>query len=699
MTDQPIQSNLQEFKFSNGNKARLVIADAEAKDHDLINQLGIGERKAVFIVAGSAATLKAEVRPRLKALFSRGVAKAAAEMGAVIITGGTHCGVMEQIGLGVADQESPPTLIGVTPRGKAIYPGVINADEDAFDLDPNHSHFVLADCDAWGCETRRMFSLAKALAESKEDDPQNHIPVILILAGGKVGSISANEVLLAVRNNFSVVVINGSGELSDELVKLVRKPPETIENPELAEIVEDGKIFPYNLSDSPAGMRRQLGQLARENELLRDAWRRFAVYDQQSMNYQGKFDNRLVWMLRLGVIITFLVVLNTALPVKDWLPWYFNFLTDTAPGSIGNDPGDISPKLVALVSAENNSVSAVIDWLVRTLIIALPIVSAALLSISNRLAHGQKFILLRYGAEAIRRAIYIYRTRPFQFSQSEEEQAEGATPTDEQKNIATREQTLERTVASITRELMQTQVNQSSLPSYRDMVPPKAAVADGDDGFSFLTPERYLELRIDHQIEYYRKRTIKYEKQLSNSQVLVIAFGALGTFLAAVELELWVAVTTALVAAISSYLQYRTTENTLVQYNQTANTLQNIKAWWMALPPGDQANKLNVNKLVTTTETVLASEQTGWMQQMQDALAGLREEEAAKSTKKQPPGGGPVLAAPPAGETQPEEPAGGAEEEVTISEGEAEIPPAEDQPADVLPPEEPVADEPPADES
>ena len=48
----------------------------------------------------------------------------------------------------------------------------------------------------------------------------------------------------------------------------------------------------------------------------------------------------------------------------------------------------------------------------------------------------------------------------------------------------------------------------------------------------------------------------------------------------------------------------------------------------MALPDDEQKDRKKVNTLVDFTETILATESTGWVQQMQNALAKLREGEA-----------------------------------------------------------------------
>jgi hypothetical protein len=92
--------------------------------------------------------------------------------------------------------------------------------------------------------------------------------------------------------------------------------------------------------------------------------------------------------------------------------------------------------------------------------------------------------------------------------------------------------------------------------------------------------------------------------------------------------QVWIALTTALTAAYATFLQYRQTSETLLRYNQTRTDLKNVRDWWYALTPVEKLDLENVRKLVSVTEKLLASEQTGWVQEMQDTLAELREQQA-----------------------------------------------------------------------
>ena len=100
--------------------------------------------------------------------------------------------------------------------------------------------------------------------------------------------------------------------------------------------------------------------------------------------------------------------------------------------------------------------------------------------------------------------------------------------------------------------------------------------------------------------------------------------------MAAIGLELWIALTTALVTAFTTYLEYQQIENTLIKYNQGATDLANVRAWWLALSAEEQALQKNIDKLVAYTERIIKNEHAGWVQEMQDALANLRSEQSGE---------------------------------------------------------------------
>jgi hypothetical protein len=242
------------------------------------------------------------------------------------------------------------------------------------------------------------------------------------------------------------------------------------------------------------------------------------------------------------------------------------------------------------------------------MLIIIPILLTILVTATNRFKQGNKWLLLRAGAESIKREIYRYRTRAMHYVNNGEQQ-------------------LAKMVETITRRTMRTEVNLSALVPYdkeKGFPPYMDAARGGDDGFSCLTPDRYVELRLGDQLSYFQSKAPKLEKQLRLLYWMTFIVGGAGSYLAAIGMQGWVALTTSIVAAFGTYLGYRQTESTLTKYNQAATDLANVKAWWNALSAEEQAQQVNINSLVEHTEQVLQSELDGWIQQMQNALADLR---------------------------------------------------------------------------
>ena len=73
-------------------------------------------------------------------------------------------------------------------------------------------------------------------------------------------------------------------------------------------------------------------------------------------------------------------------------------------------------------------------------------------------------------------------------------------------------------------------------------------------------------------------------------------------------------------------------DNTIVTYNQTASRLAGLERGWRALSPAQQ-NDAALKHLVTGCESALATELSGWVQQMNDALHDLRRDQAEAASR------------------------------------------------------------------
>jgi len=235
-----------------------VTPHARTPAASILEALDIEQPKALIMLVGGAAGLDESLKPRLAQVFSRGIAWAAAEMHAIIVDGGTQAGVMAIMGQGVADQGRQSVLLGLAPAGKVSYPGgpAEGSIEDRAPLDPNHSHFVLVESDEWGGETETMYELAEELGKE--------ISVLTVLVNG--GQVAQHEVLQSIRHGWSIIVIEGTGRLADEIAIAIRKKSEP-PSEKIAAIVKYDRIALFDIREGPEALATLIRQkLFREPE-------------------------------------------------------------------------------------------------------------------------------------------------------------------------------------------------------------------------------------------------------------------------------------------------------------------------------------------------------------------------------------------------------------------------------------------------
>ena len=577
---------LSEINFGKGRVAKLAIASASANAPEIVSRLGLPKPQRVVLIIGGADELDNALRPQLEQLFSRGVARAALDVQATIIDGGTQSGVMSLMGDAVADRGHLTPLVGVAPAPKVTYPGgPAEMPERGAALEPNHSNFVLVPEPDWGDEVPLMYALAQELSDS--------LPVVAILVNG--GAIAKEEALRAVRHQWPIIVIEGSGRLADEVATAaagVKKKQSSVTDPDLAEIIAEGDIHIFSKKGSPPELRRLVVQQLSGNLALRLAWERFAKYDENAGRQQKSFSTLLWCTIWLGVSATVLAVVQKqlkAIPTPvDW---------QTARTFVGK--------------------------LLYYLILIVPISISILVAATNRFKTGKKWVLLRGSAEAIKREIFHYRTRTGKYS--DEEIAKASTSP---------ETLLSQVVGNIARRISQTEVNELALKRYDGSLPPPYAAAETDDGMSFLGPDAYIAGRLDDQRSYFESKTIELERQLRWRQWLIYIIGGVGTLLAAIEQQIWIAVTTAVATALAAHLEHFQVEATLVKYNQSASDLLTVKSWWRSLSKTDQAKPANRQLLVQSTEQILENELTGWVQRMQDAMEKVNAAQAVQEADR-----------------------------------------------------------------
>jgi hypothetical protein len=201
---------------------------------------GLRSPRPVLVVVGGAGKLDAPELRRLTPLFRAGLAPAIEKAGAVAVDGGTDAGVMRLLGDAREANSATFPLVGVAAEGTVRLPGTPGFEDDAADLEPHHTHFVLVPGDQWGDEASWITATASDLAGSA--------PSLTVLVNG--GDIAYRDATLSVEAGRPLLVIRGSGRAADEIAAAIRGEPS---DPRAHQIVTSGLVTYVDIDD-PAGV-------------------------------------------------------------------------------------------------------------------------------------------------------------------------------------------------------------------------------------------------------------------------------------------------------------------------------------------------------------------------------------------------------------------------------------------------------------
>src|SRR4029434_5141738 len=104
--------------FDNGNHAVVCTPGLDTDAQTILKSLEIPQPHALIMVFGGAKGLDDSRKARLVEVFTNAIAPAAAELGALVIDGGTQSGVMAMMGEALAQGGQESQLLGIAPAGK-----------------------------------------------------------------------------------------------------------------------------------------------------------------------------------------------------------------------------------------------------------------------------------------------------------------------------------------------------------------------------------------------------------------------------------------------------------------------------------------------------------------------------------------------------------------------------------------------------
>lgn len=212
-TDSAMPTNRNTFiiRFSDQQYSPAMSVPVDADPQHIIDNFGLTTPRPVIFITGGASKMTKEDMDNVHELMENGIAYFAEQHNITVVDGGTEAGVMQMLGGARRKNGYKFPLVGVAPKGRVNYPGVVHKPEDAADLEDGHSHFVLVESDEWGGESQTIVNLTRAIAAEQR-------PMMGILING--GRIAEHDVYLATstgERSIPMLVIAGSGRTADNV--------------------------------------------------------------------------------------------------------------------------------------------------------------------------------------------------------------------------------------------------------------------------------------------------------------------------------------------------------------------------------------------------------------------------------------------------------------------------------------------------
>jgi tetratricopeptide (TPR) repeat protein len=281
----------------------------------------------------------------------------------------------------------------------------------------------------------------------------------------------------------------------------------------------------------------------------------------------------------------------------------------------------VAATLLAILANLNEMAGTTLGLTLKVGLILTPIVSSVILAFANKMQQGERWLVLRTGAEEIKKEIYLYRTLL--------QQQEG------------RDQWLNERVAAIQRQVFEGVGGDLVLKPYTGPIPPDYSPEDvnNDPGFDDLLANDYLHYRLNEQLDYPARKLQELQSTRTRLQVAIFVAGGLGTLLAALAnipgfdgLSIWVALTTSIAAAFTAWLELRRVDSTINNYSQITLELKIMRDRWHSLSPQQQTGD-EFFKLVVAAEKILWSQHNKYISEMRQAVADMQGKEGDVLTK------------------------------------------------------------------
>lgn len=307
--------------------------------------------------------------------------------------------------------------------------------------------------------------------------------------------------------------------------------------------------------------------------ILQLAWARFSELDTNASARTKSHLNKRLWIAILGVLATLFAILSQIFPET------------TEPAILGLG--------------------------FRILLIATPLIGSAMAAFTKAFYSSGDWLIMRAGAEEVLKEIYFYRTIL--------------------QNEPDRRAYLEKRLTEIQRQLYRSMGGELVLEPYEGDAHSRYYADDpsSDYGYDDLTGDEYFKYRVENQLAWHRNKVRIHQRRRVNLQLLILASGAAGAFLAAIggSLSIWVALTASLTAAFLGWQELRNIDNIVKNYSKVIVELSVIYDHWINLEQEERTDA-EFYRMVKSTEEILWAQNMEYIKSMQEALkdADLEEE-------------------------------------------------------------------------
>ena len=267
--------------------------------------------------------------------------------------------------------------------------------------------------------------------------------------------------------------------------------------------------------------------------------------------------------------------------------------------------------LFAILSQSFPQNSGLIGLSFRVFLILMPLIASGLAAFTKIFYSTGDWLITRSGAEEILKEIYYFRTIL--------------------QKKKSRRAYLEKRLAEIQRQVYRNLGGELVFKKYNGPIPSNYYPDDpnSDPGFADLTGDEYFKYRLEHQLAWHRKKIRQYQMERVRLQILIIAAGVLGAFLAAIggTLSLWVALTASFTAALLGWQELRNIDVIIRNYSKVVLELTVVYDHWLNLEP-EERTTAQFYRMVRGTEEVLWAQNMEYIRSQQEALkeADLEEE-------------------------------------------------------------------------